>query len=221
LIGIVSHDLRNPLNVIVLGAAMLVRQEGLDEKSTNTARRILSSAERATRMIRDLLDFTQARLGGGIPVERKRLDLYFHAAQVAEELESIHSERSIQLSRDGNTEGDWDPGRVEQVVGNLVANALAYSPPGTKVSVRVRGEEHWVFLEVHNWGEPIPPERLPRLFQPFSRGLGKPELQSRSIGLGLYIVDNVVRAHGGQVEATSSKEAGTTFRVRLARQPHR
>ena len=220
LIGIVSHDLRNPLNAITLSASTLVRDERLDERCTRGARRILSSAERATRMIRDLLDFTQARLGGGIPVEVKPLELHEHAAQVVEELHHTHPERDVRLSREGDTRGEWDPDRLAQVVSNLVGNALKYSPPGTAVTLRTRGEDTGVVLEVHNWGEPIAPERLPHLFKPLSRGT-RADVQTRSIGLGLYIVDHIVRAHGGSVRVESSAAEGTTFTVRLPRVPGR
>ncbi len=216
LIGIVSHDLRNPLNAITMSASMMVRHENLDERCTRGARRILSSAERATRMIRDLLDFTQARLGGGIPVEVKPLELHEHAAQVLEELHHTHPERDLRLSREGDTRGEWDPDRLAQVVSNLVGNALKYSPPDTAVTLRTRGEGADVVLEVHNWGEPIAPERLPHLFKPLSRGT-RADVQTRSIGLGLYIVDHIVRAHGGWVRVESSPSAGTTFTVRLPR----
>jgi phosphoserine phosphatase RsbU/P len=217
LLGIVSHDLRNPLNAIVLGAATLLKREGLDERSTQSVRRILRSADRATRMIRDLLDFTQVRLGGGIPVEVKPLDLFAHAEQVLEELE--HSQR-LTLTQEGDTRGEWDPDRIAQVIANLVGNALKYSPSGTPVKVSARGDGDMVILEVHNEGEPIPPALLPALFKPLSRGAGKVDMETRSIGLGLYIVESIVRAHGGAIEVSSTSEAGTRFLVRLPRSRH-
>ncbi len=217
LLGIVSHDLRNPLNAIVLGAATLLKREGLDEKSTQSVRRILRSADRATRMIRDLLDFTQVRLGGGIPVEVKPLDLHTHAEQVLEELEQSHR---LVLTQEGDTRGEWDPDRVAQVITNLVGNALKYSQPGTPVSVRTRGDGAVVIFEVHNQGEPIAPALLPALFKPLSRGAGKVDMETRSIGLGLYIVESIVRAHGGAIDVNSTVEEGTRFTVRLPRGFH-
>ncbi|MDY7226108.1 sensor histidine kinase [Hyalangium rubrum] len=217
LLGIVSHDLRNPLNAIMLGAATLLRREGLDDKSTNSVRRILGSAERATRMIRDLLDFTQVRLGGGIPVERKPLDLHAHAAQVLEELEHTHPDRKLELSQQGDTHGEWDPDRIAQVITNLVGNALKYSAPNTVVGVKTRDEGDTVVLEVHNWGEPIAVELMGNLFKPLSRGAAKVDMQTRSIGLGLYIVASIVRGHGGAISVSSTVEGGTLFSVRLPR----
>ncbi|WP_257456878.1 sensor histidine kinase [Archangium lipolyticum] len=218
LIGIVSHDLRNPLTAIIFGASVLLKREGLDEKVTSSARRILASAERAGRMIRDLLDFTQARLGG-IPVARAPLCLHAQASQVIDELGHTHPERGLELTREGDTHGEWDPDRIAQVISNLVGNALKYSPPDSVVRVRTRGERNVVLLEVHNRGEPIPPALIPELFKPLNRGTARTDMQTRSIGLGLYIVDNIVRAHGGSVHVSSTAAEGTIFTVRLPRSP--
>ncbi len=218
LIGIVSHDLRNPLHAIALGAEMLLRKDGLEAKSKVGVQRILANAERAARMIRDLLDFTQARLGGGIPVERKALDLHAHAAQVLEELQQLHQNRMLELVKEGDPSGEWDPDRIAQLIMNLVGNALKYSPADSKVTVRVRGATaEAVTLDVENRGEVIAAELLPHLFKPLSRGVAKVDLQSRSIGLGLFIVDSIVRAHGGTVQARSTLHTGTVFSVTLPR----
>jgi PAS domain S-box-containing protein len=217
LIGIVSHDLRNPLNTISMGAQMLLRDEGLTDRNTKAVRRIVSAAERATRMIHDLLDFTHARLGGGIPVSPVPIDLHAHVTGVLEELQHTHSERELRLEHEGDTHGSWDPDRIAQLVTNLVGNAVKYSPQGSTVTVRTRGERDAVVLEVHNVGQPIAPDLLPHVFEPLSRGTTKIDMQTRSIGLGLYIVESIVRAHNGRVEARSSAEAGTTFVVRLPR----
>lgn len=219
LIGIVSHDLRNPLHAITLAAAALLRREGLDEKNTNSVRRILTSADRATRMIRDLLDFTQARLGGGIPVETKAIDLHAQVSAVIEEFRHTHSEREIALTTEGDTSGEWDADRIAQAVANLVSNALKYSPKDTPVTVRTRGDRESVVVEVHNYGEVIARERLPDLFKPLSRGVTRADVQTRSIGLGLYIVDSIVRSHGGSIEASSKIDEGTTFTMQLRRKP--
>ena len=217
LIGIVSHDLRNPLNAITLAAAALLRREGLDERNTSSARRIVSAADRATRMIRDLLDFTQARLGGGIPLAPRPMELHAQVSEVVEEFQHTHSERTLALTTEGDTSGEWDPDRVAQAVANLVSNALKYSPSGTPVHVQTRDDGDMVVVEVRNQGETIAPERLPELFKPLSRGVARGDSQTRSIGLGLYIVDSIVRAHGGTIEARSTDEEGTAFLMRLPR----
>ncbi|AKJ01844.1 Chemotaxis protein methyltransferase CheR [Archangium gephyra] len=219
LIGIVSHDLRNPINAITLAAHALLRREELDARATKSASRILSSAERATRMIRDLLDFTQARLGGGISLERRPTDLRHLVDQVLDEVGVAWPERHLEVRQRGCTRGDWDSDRMAQVVSNLVTNALKYSPMDTPVSVELRGGDEAVELWVHNDGPPIPPELLPRLFEPLQRGTLQADRASRSIGLGLYIVKHLVEAHGGTVAARSGQGRGTTFTVRLPRSP--
>jgi signal transduction histidine kinase len=127
-----------------------------------------------------------------------------------------HPERLLHLVQAGSGEGAWDGDRLAQLVSNLLSNAVHYSPLDSPVHIETRGEERELVLTVHNTGAPIPPEVLPRLFQPMQRGVAEVS-QARSVGLGLYIVDQVVRAHGGRVEVASTAEAGTTFTVRLPR----
>jgi signal transduction histidine kinase len=110
----------------------------------------------------------------------------------------------------------WDADRLAQLVSNLLSNSVHYSPPDSPVRIETHGEGREVVLTVHNAGAPISPEVLPRLFQPMQRGVAGVS-DVRSVGLGLYIVDQVVRAHGGRVEVSSTAEAGTTFTVRLPR----
>jgi signal transduction histidine kinase len=217
LIGIVSHDLRTPVSAILLGAVALQRGDGLSERQTTSVARIQSSAERANRMIRDLLDFTQARLAGGLRIERRAANLHELIQGVLEELEATHAHREIHWARDGDGRGEWDPDRLSQVVQNLVTNALKYSPEGTPIRIETHAEKGSVTLSVHNEGAPIPPERLGRIFQPLQRASGEVDKAGRSIGLGLYIVKQVVEAHGGSVSVESTAEAGTTFTVRLPR----
>lgn len=217
LIGIVSHDLRNPINAITLSAATLLRRPDLDERQRKPIGRILNSADRATRMIRDLLDFTRARLVGGLVVTPRPMDFHAFAEQVVDEVQVTQASRRIHVEQQGDGWGVWDSDRMAQVLDNLLSNALHYSPPESTVVVRTRGEPDAVMLEVHNDGEPIPADTLPRLFQPMQRGTSLSNTTSRSVGLGLYIVDQVVRAHGGDIQVRSTAEEGTTFTVRLPR----
>jgi PAS domain S-box-containing protein len=221
LIGIVSHDLRSPLQSILLAAAALTRREELDDRTLRGLTRIRASAERAGRMIRDLLDFTQARLGGGIPLVRREVDLHALAREVTEEAAASYPERLVEVAGEGDARGLLDPDRVAQVVQNLVSNALKYSPEGAPVRVHTRGEGGRLLLEVHNTGAPIPPERLPALFEPLQRATDVQDRAGRSVGLGLFIVRHLVEAHGGEVSVRSSAEDGTTFTVSLPRAPGR
>ncbi len=218
LIGIVSHDLRNPIHAITLSAAALLRRDGLGEREKSVAARIVSSADRAMRMIRDLLDFTQARLGGGIQIDRKPLDFHELTRHAVEEVALAHPAADVSVSSMGDGRGEWDADRLVQALGNLVTNAVKYSAEGTRVNVLTRGEEDRVVLEVHNIGAPIPPDRLPHLFQPMHRAVARSDTASRSVGLGLYIVRHIVSAHEGTIHVRSTEAEGTTFTLALPRQ---
>jgi PAS domain S-box-containing protein len=216
LLGIVSHDLRNPLGAILLGATGLLEMEQSDDV-TSIAQRIHASAERSTRMIRDLLDFTQARRGGTIRLQRRPVDLHEIAIATILETKASYPGRVVELTPAGNTRGAWDADRLAQVIINLVTNALKYSPTGTPVAVRVVDAGDAVELGVHNEGAPIPAERLGQIFAPLQRATDEIDMTTRSVGLGLYIVDAIVKAHEGTVSVASTLDAGTTFTVRLPR----
>lgn len=219
LIGIVSHDLRDPVSAISMAAEVLLERNGLDAHTTRTVVRIQNSAGRATRLISDLLDFTQARLGGGIPVDRKPTDLHALVRQTVDELELAHPDREFSVMLEGDAHGQWDADRISQVVGNLLSNALHYSPAGSVVRLTVEDAGQDVLLTVHNEGEPIPSERLAHVFEPLRRAASELTKTSRSVGLGLYIVRHIVEAHQGTVSVESSDEQGTTLTVRLPRDP--
>ena len=220
LIGIVSHDLRTPLTAISAGAGLLLRTEGIPEKALRTVGRISSSAERMARMISELLDFTRVRLGEGIPVQRTASDLYPVVRHAVEEAEMAFPDRGVRLEAHGNFQGEWDEGRLGQVVGNLLKNALTYSPEGTPVRLGLHDEGDWVRLELHNQNRagPIPPETLPTLFDPFRRGeASHTEGAREGLGLGLYIAREIVSAHHGFIDVMSSEQEGTVFTLRLPR----
>ncbi|HEX8703034.1 MAG TPA: PAS domain-containing sensor histidine kinase [Myxococcaceae bacterium] len=217
LIGIVSHDLRNPISAMLLSAQALMRREGTPPATLKGLARIMTSGERATRLIHDLLDFTQARLGTGISIQRQPLSFHELIRQTVEELQLAYPEREVRLQTSGDGQGAWDPGRLAHVITNLVSNAITYSPEGTIVQVVTRGEESTVSLEVHNQGTPIPEDLLPVLFEPFRRGRAARPGSSGNIGLGLFIVHQLVHAHGGSIAVRSTEADGTTFTVRLPR----
>ena len=220
LIGIVSHDLRTPLSSISLATALLLRSEGLSEWHRTTLTRILSSTGRAQRMISDLLDFTQARVGGGFVLQYRAHELGELLGLIVEETRLAHPEREIQLELSGNSQGEWDADRLAQLLTNLLNNALVHGLEDETVRVRVEGGPDTVVVSVHNWGPPIPPDALPHLFEPMQRGAATSRsAKNKSVGLGLYIVRQIVLAHGGTVEVHSSEQRGTTFIVCLPRHP--
>jgi signal transduction histidine kinase len=216
LIGILSHDLRNPLGVVKLAAGALLKREGLDERTLKGLVRIQSSTERCMQLIETLLDFTHARLGTGIPVRTEPVHLGQLALHVVEEAQALYPERELRTECRGSGTVEADPLRLGQVLQNLVQNALKYSPPGTPVTVRILSAPRSATLQVHNLGTPIPEALLPRLFEPMLRGTQEDARGERSLGLGLYIVDQIVRAHGGAITVKSGEE-GTTFTVQLPR----
>ena len=217
LIGIVSHDLRNPLSTLRFGVTLLLYDPGLAPSSLKSVLRIQRPVEQMVRMVNDLLDFTQARLGGGLPMVLAPMSLHALARQVVDEVQMSFPDRELQLEAEGNGDGVWDSDRLGQAALNLVSNALKYSPADATVRVSTRGEGDRVELQVWNAGKPIAPDVLPHLFQPMQRGSAAVDPSGRSVGLGLFIVRHIVNALGGTIAVTSSAEAGTTFTLSLPR----
>jgi sigma-B regulation protein RsbU (phosphoserine phosphatase) len=217
-IGVLGHDLGNPLAAIRISAAVLQSREALTPDVQRVVQRIDRSAERMARLVKQLLDFTRARMAGGIPLRPRDMSLDEVCRRIIAELELAHPDRDIHLEVRGSAQGFWDEERMAQVLSNLVANALQHSPTGTPVSVRLEGVESLQRIEVHNAGVPIPESHRASLFEPFHHsGNGMGKVPRNGLGLGLYIVAQIVRAHGGQLEVTSTPEEGTSFVVLLPR----
>jgi hypothetical protein len=218
LIGIVSHDLRNPPGRHFArghGAAPAGRsQRAADEER---------GAHPVLRRARHPPHPRPARLHPGPHGGRHSREPQAHGAawlspagggRGAARPPGAAPRRGAQ----GDGRGEWDPDRLAQVLTNLLSNALSYSPPDTPVTVRTRGEDGTVLLEEHNQGAPIPAERLPQLFEPLERGAAQQDRMGRGIGLGLFIVRHIVEAHGGSITVRSGAKEGTTFTVHLPRQ---
>jgi signal transduction histidine kinase len=203
LIGVLGHDLRNPLSAILAIAAAF--EEDLREP---THRRLVGylqmSGERIRRMIDQLLDLTRLQQGG-FRIERVPLDLAEVAQRQAGEVMLAYPGRRIQLEVAGNTEGHWDPGRMEQVLSNLLGNAVEHGAPEEPVGGRIEGGLDTVELTIANVGETIPPERLATVFDPFRKRDGT---AATGLGLGLHITREIIRAHGGTLRVAS--EGGIT-----------
>ena len=168
-IGILSHDLRTPLGAIVTGAALLAAPEDHPERRLRVTSRILSSAQRMQRMIADLLDLTQARLGEGIPLTLRSIDLQQVCEEAISEMQEAHPAVVLRFHSTGNLAGEWDADRLSQTVSNLVLNAIQHGD-GTPVSLTARAEGDVVTFAVHNGGAPISPEAMPFIFEPLARG---------------------------------------------------
>jgi PAS domain S-box-containing protein len=210
--GMLGHDLRNPLGAIRMSAQYLSRVVE-DELAVATAR-IVTSTDRIDRMVEQLLDLTRIRLAGGMPVERSRVDLGDLCRGVIEELRAAYPDAAVHLEVTGDVTGDWDGDRLLQAASNLVGNAIQHSAGRPEVALRVSGADEAVALAVHNPGA-IPAELMPLLFQPF-RGTQVGGAR-KGLGLGLYITKHIIEAHAGAIEVASSERAGTSFSVRLPR----
>jgi sigma-B regulation protein RsbU (phosphoserine phosphatase) len=215
LIGIVSHDLRNPLNAILLGTQLL--EASTQGAPSRVVRRIASAAQRASRLITDLLDFTQARLGGGLRVSPGELDLEALLAECVEELRLAWPGRQIEQRHAGAGTCVADADRLAQIVTNLVSNAMTYGTPDQPVTISTVVSDAGLGILVHNEGPAIPDELQAQMFEPLRRGDDQMQRGSRSVGLGLYIVREIASAHGGRVTVRSVEGEGTTFQVELPR----
>jgi PAS domain S-box-containing protein len=216
LIGIVSHDLRNPLSSIGLGAALLSGSL-LDPATSKTVARIARSADRAARLITDLLDFAKARIGTTIPINPRPTNLREIVEHVVDELQLSAPTRIVRIGHHGVEDGRWDADRIAQVISNLVGNALQHAPPDVPITVESRIDGDDAFFAVRNDGPPIPSAELGQLFEPFKRGRNAAPGSGSSLGLGLYIAREVVIAHGGTIEVESHADTGTQFTVRMPR----
>ena len=220
LMGVLAHDLRNSLGAITFSASMLLGRTDLTDPALRAVHRVANSARRMEGLISQILDFTRSRSGGGMPIDRKPVNLHDICRLVVEEIEAANPGREVTLVVAGDGSGSWDPDRLGQVVSNLIGNAVTYSPPDAVVWVSIEDGGDRVILSINNQGPPIPPELLPRLFDPFRRGRhASSGHTSKGLGLGLYISDQIVRAHGGSIEVQSNAESGTTVRVALPRSP--
>jgi signal transduction histidine kinase len=213
-VGMLGHDLRNPLGAISMASqAMLQQSDRLDPSHRRLAKRILSSATRIERMADDLLDFTRGRIGGGVPIEVQPADLGEIIRDVTEEFHEAFPDRDVRAEVDGDDlQGEWDRDRLAQVVSNLIANALEHGDD--PIEATARSENGQVLVEVRNQGE-MPADAVSRVFDPFV-SLASTRAGRRGLGLGLYIVREIARAHGGSVEARS-EDGATAFRVILPR----
>jgi signal transduction histidine kinase len=219
-LAILGHDLRNPLNAVQMSAQLLMRLNPAHEATVETAGVIASSTIAMSRMITDLLDFTGSGLGGGLPVERVAGDLDAVCREVLEESRAAHPEYSIRYESSGDLTGHWDPARVRQVVSNLIGNAVQHGASTREVEFVVRGAPTEIFMSVHNDGPPIAPESLHTIFDPLVRVISPERRRQRrpgSIGLGLYIVREVIKAHGGTIDVASTDHSGTTFTAHFPR----
>jgi PAS domain S-box-containing protein len=211
-VGVLGHDLRNPLGAVRMSAE-LMRGKLMPGQDGKPLERILSSTDRMARMVAQLLDLTRSRLGGGIVLDRRSVDLREVTIAVVEEARAAHPECDIRVNAPESVVGHWDPDRLAQVASNLVGNAVQHGDSRCPIEVKVAAhDEHQAVLEVRNCSGVIPAEQRATLFEPFRSGTRS---NQKGLGLGLYITRQIVLAHGGTIDVESTARLGTCFRVRL------
>jgi signal transduction histidine kinase len=220
-LGVLSHDLRNPIGAMLMSAELATKIGSLSERQTMLMDQVVSSAERATSILNQLLDLTRARLGSGLRIIREQVDMAFITRQLLEEMRSLHPRRTFTLDVSGDTKGEWDRPRVGQVLSNLLGNAVQYGFKDLPIDVAIRGDAKEVSLSVHNQGVPISKDSIRGIFDALIRGGedGSDVSNSTNLGLGLYITKEIVSAHGGTVQVASTEKDGTTFTARFPRSP--
>lgn len=215
--ALLAHDLRNPLSAILASAQLLGRRSA-DPHALEAAARIVASGKHMGRLIEDMLDLARARLAGGILVKREPGDIKALVERVVRECQAAAPGRAIEAVYTGEFSGHWDAERIAQVASNLIGNAVKHGEPGATIEVQLDGTHaDAVILTVANAGT-IPAELVDHLFDPF-RGAQRPAGRKEGLGLGLYIVYQVVKAHCGTVDVTTGEHGRTAFRVTLPRAP--
>jgi signal transduction histidine kinase len=217
LLGMIGHDMRSPLQTIQTTARYLAALNA-GEKVSGAASCLILSGARMKALLDDLVDFNRTRLGLGIAIAPTNVDLATLFAEELEQVRAAHPDRRLEFVAVGDTQGLWDGLRLQQLLANLVLNAIKYGAPDAPVRVAITGEETDVHLKVRNAGSPLEPSTLDRIFDPLSRGLEHEDKYDpdAGLGLGLYIAREVAKAHGGEIEARSD-ETETVFTVRLPR----
>jgi signal transduction histidine kinase len=216
-LGILGHDLRSPLGAISLSAEVLLRAGDLQPRQSKNVSRIYSSVKRSTKIVGDLLDFTRTQLGSGIPVRKAPDDFSQACEAMIEEARAYHPDRDIKLNAESSFEALFDRARMEQVISNLIGNAIEHGQAGTPVTVTLKSIDKMAVLSVHNDGPPIKESDRESLFNPMVRhNFGDGEFGAGAgLGLGLYIASAIINAHQGSIEVDSRDESGTTFTVKI------
>lgn len=217
-VSILGHDLRNPLNAVALAAAHITSSPCSDPKHARMGVTIQRSTDRMSRMIADVVDFAHAHLGHGIPAIPRQCNLGELCDEAAQELRIAHPDRHIEVTRSGDLEGYWDRDRVMQALSNLIGNSIHHGADPIVVSARESDDRRSVTTVVTNSGKAIPADLIQRLFDPFRSGADASQRPRTSLGLGLYIVQQIAIAHGGLCHVTSD-ERETSFTIAWPRVP--
>lgn len=216
-LGVLGHDLRDPLNSIAIGAQLLKRTDDPNSTPAKLGTQMYTTVLRMNKMLDNLLNFTQSRIGGGLQISVSHVDLAQISNDVVAEYRLSNPGRIINNHVDTNCAGNWDAGRISQAYQNLISNALQYGSVESAVTVETKDHGDYVIFTVQNDGAPIPEQNQNQIFDLMHRipNVDAERNLKKNLGLGLYIVREIVTAHHGNISVSSSEEAGTTFRVRL------
>jgi signal transduction histidine kinase len=220
-LAILGHDLRTPVGAIVTSTRFMLdtaaESNDLPQPYLSLIDGVSRSARRMNRLVADLLEFARVSFGDAIPVQRVSTDLGKLVTDVVAEVCASFPGHAVECAASGRLTGEWDADRLFQALINLLSNAVQHGPAGTAIRVSARGEADEVVLSVQNSGEAIPAEQLARMTQGMAPGSSNDAGDRRHLGLGLYIVEKIVAAHGGRMFVTSQPVEGTTFVLRLPR----
>lgn len=217
-LAILGHDLRAPLQAVSMSTEILMRKTNLEGDALTCALHIKRGTRHMAVMIGDLLELVRSRLGKSLPIEPAPMDLADTAREAIAQACAAHPQCDPTLSVEGDTQGVWDGRKLNQMLQNLIGNALQHGSSNNAVKLTLRGEADSVRLTVHNDGAPIPPEALPTIFDPLVRSADESlNGPTTSLGLGLFIVKEVVKAHQGTIDVSSNETDGTMFTVVLPR----
>jgi signal transduction histidine kinase len=217
-LAILGHDLRNPLNSISMSAQLASMWAESDSEFRDAISQIESSVKTMSGLISDLMDFATTRLGTGMPLVISSVNLKVLSSEVLTEFKAANPSRTFQFETRGDLTCSCDGARVRQVISNFLGNALAHGSKEDDIEFSLTAEGQGIILTVRNQGSPIAPDLLPNIFDPMVRNTSSDAQQRRrpgSVGLGLYIAHDIVTAHGGTIDVTSTIESGTIFTVRL------
>jgi signal transduction histidine kinase len=223
-LAILGHDLRNPLGTVVTGSSFIMQAVDIPPKYVLVATRMFNSAQRMSKLINDLIDFTRTHLGPGIPIRVKQGSMVALCNEVVDELRTFHPERTIEFQAPQKLDAIFDESRIAQVLSNLIGNAIQYGSPDMPVTVRLSTNGEEILLQVNNRGGTLSEEKFLSIFDPMVRIAANNvsnnhSMERTSLGIGLYISREIVHAHGGKIEVTSSASDGTTFSVTMPRLP--
>lgn len=217
-LAILGHDLRAPLQAVSMSTEILMRKTNLEGDALTCALHIKRGTRHMAVMIGDLLELVRSRLGKSLPIEPAPMDLADTAREAIAQACAAHPQCDPTLSVEGDTQGVWDGRKLNQMLQNLIGNALQHGSSNNAVKLTLRGEADSVRLTVHNDGAPIPPGALPTIFDPLVRSANEAlNGPTTSLGLGLFIVKEVVKAHQGTIDVSSNEADGTMFTVVLPR----